>query len=573
VWGTCRNLFADSGHRQRIQDGTSPEIDSLLVCSVCAHLGIHTRQDSNPQRNRCFISAPDYAATCSGASQLIPVTVLERGHSASIANGTGYTAGSVKKESYFSVTTVCLDPQAQLGSLLCPVLRALPALVIVIVACAMAGGVKGATSSSTWPLWHGPGRNGTTPEGSGWPQGWPPGELWRTNVGFGVAAPLIVKDRVYAIGWKDGQDSVRCFEAGAKKGKPLEIWVKSYACPPHSRKGTRFPNSYKGTMATPAMDIETGLLYTLSCDGDLRCWEAYNHTEPGRLKWALNLFGDYNATVGELDYGFFASPLLYGDWVIVEVGHNKEGAIWAFGKETGKVAWKSAGCGNRAPASPALIFIDGTPCVAAITSDKCLIVRMDKGHEGQSVVEHPWKSLYNESSPSPIVSGNEVLLTMCESAGKRTQLMTINSLKKDDYSVKDYTRSFFTCTSTAALNKGNLYFRSGKKVRSFELDSGKMNWESGEVFEENHPMGAEVGNLLVTAGDDKVIIWDGIKQGNLVLAEASPRCGWNELCRLNGVLKKGEYEQGYPHVVFCGGRIVCRNMEGDIVCLSVRENR
>ncbi|HTL56368.1 MAG TPA: hypothetical protein VL361_11865 [Candidatus Limnocylindrales bacterium] len=53
--------------------------------------------------------------------------------------------------------------------------------------------------------------------------------------------------------------------------------------------------------------------------------------------------------------------------------------------------------------------------------------------------------------------------------------MTINSLTKDDYTTKDYTKSFFTCTSTAALNKGNLYFRSGKKVRSFELDSGKMN--------------------------------------------------------------------------------------------------
>jgi hypothetical protein len=75
-------------------------------------------------------------------------------------------------------------------------------------------------------------------------------------------------------------------------------------------------------MATPAMEAETGYLYTLSCDGDLRCWEAYNRTEPGKLKWALNLFGDYQATAGEEDYGFFASPLLYGDWVIVEVGHN-----------------------------------------------------------------------------------------------------------------------------------------------------------------------------------------------------------------------------------------------------------
>ena len=51
---------------------------------------------------------------------------------------------------------------------------------------------------------------------------------------------------------------------------------------------------------------------------------------------------------------------------------------------------------------------------------------------------------------------------------------------------------------------------------------------------------------------------------------ASPRSAWKELCRLNVVFKKSEYEQGYPHVVFSGGRIVCRNMEGDLVWMSVR---
>ncbi len=35
-------------------------------------------------------------------------------------------------------------------------------------------------------------------------------------------------------------------------------------------------------------------------------------------EWALNLFRDHHATAGELDYGFFASPLLYGEWVIAE---------------------------------------------------------------------------------------------------------------------------------------------------------------------------------------------------------------------------------------------------------------
>ena len=443
--------------------------------------------------------------------------------------------------------------------------------LLVILIFAWVSGVDGATDSQGWYQWHGPDRNGTSPDNSGWPLGWPPKELWRTNVGFGVSAPIIVKGRVYVMGWKDDRDFVHCFDVVGVSGKPSQIWMKCYACPPHSRKGTRFPNSYKGTMATPAMDVQAGCLYTLSCDGDLRCWETNSRTEPGKLKWATNLFSDYDVTAGELDYGFFASPLLYGDWVIVEVGDNKQGAIWAFGKVDGKVAWKSGNSGNRANASPALVVVDGTPCVAAVTSDTCVLIRMDKGHEGESAIEHPWRSLYNESSPSPIVAGNKVLFTMCESGQKRTQLLTINSLQKNDFTVKDFTKSFCTCTSTAVLHKGNLYFRFGKKARCFELESGKMNWESGDIFEENHPMGAETGNLLVT-GDDKMIIWDGTKQGNLVLAEASRDSGWKELTRLKGVFTKSEYEQGYPHVVFSEGKIVCRNMEGDMVCLSVGTN-
>ncbi len=62
-------------------------------------------------------------------------------------------------------------------------------------------------------------------------------------------------------------------------------------------------------------------------------------------------------------------------------------------------------------------------------------------------------------------------------------------------------------------------------------------------------------------------------RGDLVLAEASPGSGWKELARVNGLLKRTAYKQGYPHVVFCAGRILCRNTEGDLVCLSVQNDR
>ncbi len=79
-------------------------------------------------------------------------------------------------------------------------------------------------------------------------------------------------------------------------------------------------------------------------------------------------------------------------------------------------------------------------------------------------------------------------------------------------------------------------------------------------------MGAEVGNLLVTAGDGKLVIWDGMKGGDLVLADASPAGPYRELARVKGVFDRGLC---YPQVAMAGGRIVCRNELGDLACLSV----
>jgi outer membrane protein assembly factor BamB len=101
--------------------------------------------------------------------------------------------------------------------------------------------------------------------------------------------------------------------------------------------------------------------------------------------------------------------------VVVEVGHNKEGTIWAFDKGNGRVKWKSAHRGNRANASPTLITLAGKPCVPTMNDGTVLVVRMDPGHEGESLIEHPWRSSFNESNRSPIISGNKVLVTMASS--------------------------------------------------------------------------------------------------------------------------------------------------------------
>ena len=327
--------------------------------------------------------------------------------------------------------------------------------------------------------------------------------------------------------------------------------------------GATFKSFYKGMLATPAIDTATRYLYTLSCDGVLCCWDT---GKDGERLWSVSLNDSYHILNVKPEYhGFVPSPLLYRDWVIVEAG-AEEGNLLAFDKRTGAFRWATASKDPMGIGSPALLVADGIPCVAAVTRQTFLVARMDDGHLGESLLVYPWPSHYAENSPSPVVSGSQVFITMCESSGRRSALLTLGKALKGHLREVYRTKDFFTCTSSAVLFRGNLYLRSGKRVRSVEMSSGKAIWSSPGIFTENHGMGAEVGSLLVTAGDGKLLIWDGRQGGDLVLADASPTGPYHELARVKGVLTDGRC---YPMVALADGYIVCRNDIGDLVCLSV----
>lgn len=438
-------------------------------------------------------------------------------------------------------------------------MRRLFVAVFVVAACAMANGVAAPGQRSDWSQWRGPHRDGVTPESSGWPNGWPPRELWRANVGAGISSPLVVGDRVYTVGWSDDSDRVECRDAATGK----VLWSPSYSSPRHTRKGATHGSMYKGPMATPAMDTGTGWLFTLSCDGPLSCWETGSG---GKRRWSVPLADRFHIQGVKPEFnGFVPSPLLRGEWVIVEAGAS-EGNLLAFDKGTGELRWASAARDAMGIGSPAAMTVDGIPCVAAITRQTLLVARMDKDHLGETLLEYPWPSYYAENAPSPVVAGGQVFLTMCESSGRRTALLTPGLGSAGHVRIDYVTKDFFTCTSTAVFFEGYLYFRSGKRVRCVRLATGKDMWSSPEKFVENHEMGAEVGNLLVAAGDRKLIIWDGQRGGDLVVADASPSAPFHELARVKGVLATG---MCYPHIALAGGRIVCRSSSGDLVCLSV----
>ncbi|MCI0357495.1 MAG: hypothetical protein L0211_03295, partial [Planctomycetaceae bacterium] len=127
-----------------------------------------------------------------------------------------------------------------------------------------------ALRAEDWPHWRGPSRNGLVSESSRWEDGgWADlRQAWRKNVGEGSTSPLVVGERVYCLGWAGGKDRVLCLNLNTGQ----EEWRREYVSPRFGRLAEGDQGLYSGPTSTPEFDAATGLLFTLSCDGDLRAW-------------------------------------------------------------------------------------------------------------------------------------------------------------------------------------------------------------------------------------------------------------------------------------------------------------
>ena len=428
--------------------------------------------------------------------------------------------------------------------------RTAPAVILGALAALLSAGPAGAAD---WPQWRGPERSGISPESSDWPAGWPPRKLWSRNVGAGCTSPVIADGRIYVMGWKGtgrgnpvGTDTVQCLDA--RTGRTL--WKQSYRCRYQGRFRTGDTRQYGGPSSTPAYDAAAKRLYTLSIDGDLRCWDAAR----GRPVWTENLYDEHKALrrpdvgKGRRDYGFTSSPLVRGGVVVVEVGAG-QGTVMAFDKATGRRRWASALKGPAGhTAGPVPMTVRGIPCLATLTLTKLVVMRADKGNEGKTLAEYPWRTDYACSIATPAVAAGRVVLTSSYNR-KRTELVEVSPGR----AVRKWQSRYHALVSTPVVHKGRVYVVH-RQLHCLDLATGKLKWRGGSF---GH------GSCLVSAGDDKLIAFGN---GRLALVDASPSASkYRELARVDRVVPK----TCYPQVALAGGIICCKDRAGNMVGFSV----
>jgi outer membrane protein assembly factor BamB len=408
------------------------------------------------------------------------------------------------------------------------------------------------SSAEDWPHWRGPARNGVTSESSGWKDDrWRIEPAWEYQAGEGGSSPIAAAGRVYVLGWQNEHEQLSCLDE--RDGRP--VWTVRYPAPRFGREATGDQGIYSGASATPELDAESELIFTLGIDGDLQA----RRTDSGELVWGWNLYERYHVgqrpDVGgkrggesRRDYGYTAAPLVSGDTLIVEVGDVQSGTVKGFDKRTGKEIWSSA-CRDEAGHSGGLVPLTSgqIPLVAILTLRNLVLIRLDAGHEGETFAQEPWTTDFGNNIPTPAVEGDRLIVTT------------------------SYNQSAMACFQVAGPGRLRELWRTDNPsgVCSPVVFKDHVFWAWRGIHAASLAAGAEAwmvprvgtpGSCLVTGDQRLIVLGDN---GDLSLLDAGSQL--RELARKPRLFST----ECWPHLVLANQRLYCKDRLGHLRCFAV----
>jgi len=202
------------------------------------------------------------------------------------------------------------------------------------------------TSADDWPAWRGPKGNGISTETAA-PMKWSASEniAWRTEIpGRGRSSPIVTGDRIFVTTGVEDDQSRRVICISRTDGKIL--WSQSV----HSGPGGKMHQDNTMASSTPATDGERVFAAFVDDQG----MKVVALDMDGKILWTVAPGTFYS------NHGFAASPVIYGDGVIVNGHQDGTAFVVMLDRKTGNEIWRYTPAVNqRSFSTPVLTQYEG----------------------------------------------------------------------------------------------------------------------------------------------------------------------------------------------------------------------
>jgi hypothetical protein len=379
-------------------------------------------------------------------------------------------------------------------------------------------------TAGDWPKWLGPNGSGIGKE-TGLADKWPddgPKKLWSVAAGAGYSSPVIAAGKVYLFSTVDKKDTLTCL---TDEGK--EVWSKSYA--------GGWTGSYAGTRATPT--IEGDFIYTYGGAGDLACWKLAD----GSQVWNVNVLKQVEAP--NLTWGLASSPVISGDWVLVQGGKNGAIAV-AVNKKDGTIAWQGPkGLGSYAAVLP--IEVGGAKQFVVFAGQN--LVCLD--NTGKQLWSEPWKTSWDVNAATPIYRDGQLFVTSGYNHG--CMMLKLTDSKAEKLWEKKEPHSRFVAP---ILDGEYLYVNSEGALMCLHWPDGEVKWTS------NDPA-LGVGGSFCRVGDK---LFAMTETGTLELIQASP-----EGCKVISKVALFKGKDNWSMPVVSNGKLYVKG-PAELICFDAK---
>jgi outer membrane protein assembly factor BamB len=402
--------------------------------------------------------------------------------------------------------------------------------------------VHGIAEEYEWSQWRGPNGDGISLETDWNPQALNGGPkiLWKADVGVGYSNVAIKDNRLYTMGVGENrkENVISCFNTGDGK----VIWQYTF----ETTQSMVWPKS------TPAIDGKN--IYALSNDGILLCLKVKN----GKLRWQKNIVEEFKTE--ELHYGYAQSPVIEGNHILLNI--NTSGI--AVNKKSGELIWASDGHD--------ITFNEGyysTPVIYNYEEKRYVLLFSGTGlfsvdvQTGNPLWFYEWfhqagtdvTSTAQINSADPVVFENRIFISSCYGL-TRCALLEIIENEPTVLWQNENMKNYF---SSSVYVDGYLYGIDEKESKRNTLRC--VDWETGHLMWEQ-----KINMASLIAADGKLLVLE--ENGFLYITEATPKA-YQEIsnCDVLGGEEKGR--QFWTPPVLYKGKIYCRNLSGDLVCIDV----